>query len=65
MLYDFEKSSPLEQCLTKSLTTSAMGDEDLSSTSKLVETIFSLQENEEELVLDSGWFSVEGITEGP
>ena len=69
VLYDFGKSSQLEQCLTKSLTTVAIGDEDLSSTQELIETILALQENEEESVLDaerdSRWFSVEGITEGP
>ena len=48
VLYDFGKSSPLEQCLTKSLTTAAIGGEDLSSISELIETILALQENEEE-----------------
>ena len=48
LLYDFGKSSPLEQCLTKSLTTAAIGDEDLSSTMELIKTILALQENEEE-----------------
>ena len=38
VLYDFGKSSPLEQCLTKSLTTTTIGDE----------TILSFQENEED-----------------
>ena len=47
VLYDFEKSGPLEQCLTKSLTTTTIGDEDLSSTLELIETILALQENEE------------------
>ena len=41
VLYDFGKSSPLEQCLTASI-----GDEDLSSTPELIETIISLQEKE-------------------
>ena len=61
MLYDFEKSSPLKQCLTKSLTTAAMGDEDLLSTSKLVETIFALQENEEESVLEEEKKTLDGL----
>ena len=47
VLYDFGKISPLEQCLTKLLTKVAMGDEDLSSSLKLIETILALQENEE------------------
>ena len=47
-----EKSSPLKQCLTKSLTTITIGDEDLSSTPKLIETILALQENKEESILE-------------
>ena len=52
MLHDFGKRGPLKQCLTKSHTTSAIGDEDLSSTSELIKTILAIQENEEELVLE-------------
>ena len=52
VLYDFGKSSPLEQCLTKSLTTTSISDEDLSSTPELIETILALQENEEESILE-------------
>ena len=37
--------------MTKSLTTAAIGGEDLSSTPELIETILALQENEEESVL--------------
>ena len=36
MLYDFGRRSPLEQCLTKSLSTTELDIEDLSSTSKLM-----------------------------
>ena len=42
LLYDFGKRSPLEQCLTKSLTTVEFDDEDLSSTLELIETILAL-----------------------
>ena len=42
LLYDFGKRSPLKQCLTKSLTTTELYCEDLSSTSKLIETILAL-----------------------
>ena len=42
VLYDFGKSCPLEQCLTKSLTTTAIGGEDLSSIPELIETILAL-----------------------
>ena len=63
LLYDFGKKSPLEQCLTRLLTIAELGGEDLSSTSKLIETIISLKVNEEEYVLeeatDSGWISAE------
>ena len=48
VLYDFAKSGPLKQCWTKSLTTIAIGDEDLLSTTELIETILALHENEEE-----------------
>ena len=69
VLYDFGKSSPLEQCLTKLLTTAAIGGKDLSYIPELIETIISLQENEEELILeeerDFRLISAERITEGP
>ena len=52
VLYDFSKSSPLEQSLTKSLTTATISDEDISSTPELIETILALQENKEESVLE-------------
>ena len=42
VLYEFGKSSPLEQCLKKLLTTTAKNGEDLSSTPKLIETILAL-----------------------
>ena len=42
VLYDFGKSSPHGQCLTKSLTITAIGGEDLSSTPQLIETILAL-----------------------
>ena len=61
VLYDFGKSDLLEQCWTKSLTTTAIGDEDLSSTSDLIETILSLQENEEESALEEGRKTLEGL----
>ena len=61
VLYDFGKSSPLEQCLTKSLTTTAIGDEDLSSTMELIETILVLQENEEESVLEEERKTPDGL----
>ena len=38
VLYHFGKNCQLEQCLTKSLTTVAIGDEDLSSTPELIKT---------------------------
>ena len=60
-MYDFGKSDLLEQCWTKSLTTTAIGDEDLSSTSDLIETILALQENEEELVLEEWRKTLDGI----
>ena len=63
VLYDFGKSGPLEQCLTKSLTT-----EDPSSTPELIETILALQENEEESVLeeekDSGGVVLKELPKG-
>ena len=52
VLYDFGKSNPLKQCLTKSLTTIAIGDDNLLSTQELIKTILALQENEEESVLE-------------
>ena len=52
VLYDFGKSSPLEQCFTKSLTTASIGDEDLSSTPKLIEIILAVQENKEKSILE-------------
>ena len=61
VLYDFEKSSPLEQCLTKSLTTTTIGGEDISSTSELIETILALQENEEELVFEENRKNPDGL----
>ena len=61
VLYDFGKSSPLDQCLTKSLTTTAIGDENLSSTPKFIETILSLQENKEELVLEEERKTLDGL----
>ena len=61
VLYDFGKSGPLEQCLTKSLTTVAIGDEDLSSISELIETILALQENEEESVLEEARKTLDGL----
>ena len=61
VLYDFGKSSPLEQCLTKSLTTETIGDEDLSSTSKLIETILTLQENKEESALEKERKTPDGL----
>ena len=42
VLYDFGKNGPLEQCLTKSLTTTSRGGQDLSSTPKLIETILAM-----------------------
>ena len=47
LLYDFGKRSPLEQCLTKSLTTAELDCEDLSSILELIETILALEESEE------------------
>ena len=61
VLYDFGKSGPLEQCLTKSLTTAAIGDEDLSSTLELIETILALQENEEESILEEERKTPDGL----
>ena len=61
MLYDFGKSSLLEQCLTKSLTIAAIGDEDLSSTPELIKIILFLQENEEELVLEEEGKTPDGL----
>ena len=61
MLYDFGKSSPLEQCLTKALTTVAISGKDLSSTSELIKTILTLQENEEESVLEEERKTLDGL----
>ena len=48
VLYDFGKCSPLEQCLTKSLTTTAIDGEDLSSNSKLIKQylLFKMKKNQ-------------------
>ena len=61
VLYDFGKNGPLEQCLTKSLTITSIGDEDLSSTPELLETILALQENEEESVLEEERKTLNGL----
>ena len=61
VLYDFGKISPLKQYLTKSLTTATIGDEDLSSTPKLIKTILTLQENEEESVLEEERKTPDGL----
>ena len=42
-LYDFGKRSPLEQCLSNSLTIIELDCEDLSSILKLIETILALE----------------------
>ena len=49
-LYDFGTRSPLEACLTKSLTTIAIDCEHLSATPELIETILALEVTEEEYV---------------
>ena len=52
MLYDFGERDSLEQCLTKSLTTTKLNCEDVSSSPKLIETILALEVNEEKTVLE-------------
>ena len=47
LLYDFGKISPLEACLTKSLTTAEVDCEDLSATLELIKTILALEVTEE------------------
>ena len=47
--------------MTKSLTPVAIGDEDLSSMSELIETILVLQENEEESVLEEERKTLDGL----
>ena len=47
--------------MTKSVTTVAIGGEDLSSTSELIKTILALQENEEELVLEEERKTPDGL----
>ena len=42
-LYDFGKRSPLEACLTKSLTTVEVNCKDLSAIQELIETILALE----------------------
>ena len=61
VLYDFGKSSPLEQCLMKLLTTAAIDGEDLSSTLELIEIILALQENEEESVFEEERKTLDGL----
>ena len=61
VLYDFGKSSPLEKCLMKSLTTAAIDGEDLSSTLELIKTILALQENEEESVFEEERKTLDGL----
>ena len=51
LLYDFGKRSPLEQCLTKLLTTAEVDYEDLSDTLELIETIHALEVTDKESVL--------------
>ena len=52
LLYDFGKRSPLEACLTKSLTTAEVDCEDLSATPELIEIIHALEVTEEEYVFE-------------
>ena len=52
LLYDFGKRSPLEACLTKSLTIAEVDCEDLSTTLELIETILTLEVTEEKYVLE-------------
>ena len=47
--------------MKKSLTTAAIGSEDLSSTLELIETILSLQENEKESVLEEERKTLDGL----
>ena len=47
--------------MTKLLTTEAIGDKDLSSTLKLIETILALQENEEEQFLEEERKTPDGL----
>ena len=46
------KKNPLEQCLTKSLTTAKLDCEDLSATPELIETTLVLEVTKEESVLE-------------
>ena len=61
MLYDFGRRGPLEQCLTKSLSTTELGNEDLSSTPKLIETLLTLKMNEENSALKEDKKSPDGL----
>ena len=51
ILYDFGKRSPLEQCLTKTLSMAELNNEDLSSTPELIKTLLALEMNEENYAL--------------
>ena len=61
MLYDFGKISSLEQCLTKSISTAELDNEDLSSTSKLIETVLALEMTEENYVLQEEKKTLDGL----
>ena len=61
MLYDFGKISPLEQCLTKSLSTVELNNEDISSTPELIKTVLALETNEEDSVLEEEKKTLDGL----
>ena len=61
LLYDFGKKSPLEQCLTKSLFTTELDYEDLSSTLELIEIMLYLEINEDDYVLEEEKKTPDGL----
>ena len=60
-LHDFGKRDPLEQCLTKFLTTTELDYEDISSSSELIETIMALDVNGEEAVFEEEKKTSDGL----
>ena len=61
MLYDFGKRSPLEACLTKSVTKYEVDCEDLSATPELIETILALEVTEGESILEEVKKTLDGL----
>ena len=61
MIYDFGKRSPLEQCLTKSISTTELDNEDLSSTPELIETVLALEMTKENSILKQKKKTLDGF----